>query len=272
MNSTQKIIKIVAIGLAVMLIVNIFSGIFYALSWVTDYFMKETISEGTTTFKENYEEINEIDIEATTSNIVIQSGNKFTVETKNLKSNFSSKVRNQILKIEEDNNWFQKKEERGKIIITVPQNTKLNKLSINTGAGKFEINNIQVQEVELDHGTGDLEVYNSTFYETDIDAGVGEIYIRNSTLNHVDLDAGVGKIDMEAKITGTSQIECGIGSIELTLIGTDDDYTINTEKGIGSITINDQEQKNNMTYGTGANILTLEGGIGSINVYFKPEE
>jgi len=269
MTNIQKVIKTIAICLAVILIVLIFNGILNVISWISNYSMTKKPNEGATTFKENYTEIQEIDIEATTSNIVIQSGKKFLVETKNLKSNFSSKVRNNILKVEEENSRFQKKENRGTIIVTIPNETILNKLTIDTGTGKLEMNEIKVQELELDHGTGDVEIYNSTFETSEIDAGVGEIYIRNSTFKNSKIDAGIGVIDMEANLIGNNQINSGIGDIKLTLLGLEEDYTIKTEKGIGNITINDQKKNSSTTYGTGNNIIEVEGGIGSIFIYFE---
>ena len=121
----------------------------------------------------------------------------------------------------------------------------------------------------MDHGAGILTITNSNFNNADIDGGAGKITINSSTLNNLDMDAGVGEVEIEANITGDSEINCGVGEVNITLLGNKDDYSIRTEKGIGSIKINNENQESNSVYGNGSNKIELEGGVGSISVSFK---
>ena len=77
-----------------------------------------------------------------------------------------------------------------------------------------------------------------------------------------------GDINMSANIMGDSEISCGIGNIDIDLIGERQDYSINIEKGIGGIKIDNKKVKNNTSYGKGINKLDIDGGIGSINISF----
>lgn len=52
------------------------------------------------------------------------------------------------------------------------------------------------------------------------------------------------------------------------MTNTKDNYKIIAEKGIGSIKIDGVEQGQESTYGSGENLIKLEGGIGSINIDF----
>ena len=47
-----------------------------------------------------------------------------------------------------------------------------------------------------------------------------------------------------------------------------EDYTIEVEKGIGTVKIDGQEVKS-QKIGTGNNLLDIHGGIGSININFE---
>ena len=67
---------------------------------------------------------------------------------------------------------------------------------------------------------------------------------------------------------GNSKIECGVGAVELNLLGNQENYQLNVEKGIGSIYVADKIYNNDDTIGNGNNHLKIEGGIGSIKVGF----
>lgn len=265
MNGIQKIIKVGAIILAIVIIVNICSMVFYGLSWIFDL----NDNQGKVNFEETYQDVREIEIDGISSSIEIVSGSEFKVVAKNLDNGISAKVKNGVLKIEEKGKWFYQKTSDGIIYITVPNNQVLDELSIDSGAGKFVIKDISARDFDMDHGAGVLEISNVNFYQADIDGGAGKIQIKDSTLNNLDLDAGAGKVEIEARISGNSQINCGVGEVDISLIGEEDDYEIKAEKGIGNITIASVEQKNSTTYGNGSAKIEIEGGIGNINVSFQ---
>lgn len=267
MNNSQKLIKIGAIILAIFLIINIISLIFSGLSWIFGFNLNN--NQTNYDFSEEYKNVREIEIDGVASSIEIVSGSKFIVEANNLENKLTSRLRNGVLRIEEKGNIFSNGTKNGKIYITVPKDVTLDELSIDTGAGKFNIQDVSAREFDLDHGAGTLEIEDVHFYSADIDGGAGKIEIKNSILNNLELDAGAGKVEVIANITGKSQINCGVGAVGITLLGNEEDYQITTEKGIGSIKINGTAQKSGTIYGSGSNKLEIEGGIGSIDISFK---
>lgn len=241
MNGFQKAIKILAICLSIFIIANIIGVIVFGISIVTNIGMREekVIVEN---FSEAYQNVSEIDIESISSNIIIKleedsNGKnrnetlqedeanpifseeaKVRVEASNLKNNFTSKLKNGTLKIEESKVGFWGSNSSGVITIYIPKEIALNELKIDSGAGKIEIENIVSEKLDLDQGAGILKIANCKFNKTDIDGGTGEIKIQETILNDMNLDAGVGKIELNAKITGNSKIECGIGEMNIGLI------------------------------------------------------
>lgn len=268
MNGFQKGIKIFAIVLAIFIIINIIHGILFGLSILTNIGGREEkiVVEN---FSETYQNVNKIDIDVISANLVIKTGNEFRVEANNLSNPFSSELRNGTLRIKESKTWFWMSHSSGDITIYIPRGIILNDLKIDAGAGRIEISNISVDDFEIDQGAGVLEIANSKFNKTDINGGAGEIRILESTLNNMKMDAGVGKITLKAEITGNSKIECGIGEMDIELLGKEEEYSITAEKGIGTIRIENKEQSDNSIYGTGKNRLKLEGGVGSIKVNFS---
>lgn len=265
MNEAQKIIKVFAICLAIVIIFNIFTAI---ISVFTSIFDLDFDTREKKEFNQVYENIKKIKIESVTANITIKEGDSFEVLATNMKSKFSCNVENEILKIEEHNKIFFNNS-GGNIVVYVPFNTRLDELDIENGAGKIKIGNILAKKIDLDQGAGKIEIEGSKFDKADIDGGAGKIEISSSVLNDLDFDAGVGEISLNGSITGNSKIDCGVGSINMYLENSKDEYSIIASKGLGSIKIDGINKDSDTTYGTGENKIKLEGGVGSINVNFS---
>ena len=132
MSESQKIIKIVAIALAMFIIILIINGFFFAIS----LFSKS--NRGSINFSEYYSNINNIEIDANKSSVKIVKGDKFLVEASGVSNNFKVRNKNNKLEIEENGNWLFNSS--GEIIIYVTNN--LNELVIDGGNGKINIDSI----------------------------------------------------------------------------------------------------------------------------------
>lgn len=262
MNQAQKTIKILAICLAIFIMISIFNGIFYAIQWVGGF----GFSSSGEFYKHTYTDIQNIKIDINASNVIIEEGNELSVEANNVSRSFQTSVKNKTLEVKEKFNWFQR-HYKGEIIITIPKTADLESLKIDTGAGKITIDQISANRLKIDHGAGYLKMTNSIFKEADIDGGAGLLEITSSTLRDLNLDAGVGKVTLGENIYGKSKIDCGVGEMNF-LLKKKEDYTIEVEKGIGTVKIDGQEVKS-QKIGTGNNLLDIHGGIGSININFE---
>lgn len=69
----------------------------------------------------------------------------------------------------------------------------------------------------------------------------------NMKFDDIDIDAGIGKVDIE--------LEDGVRN-----------YTIKASKGIGSISINNEELTSDREYGNGPNYIKIDGGVGTIRI------
>lgn len=274
MNGFQRVIKVLAICFAVFLIVNIFGWIMFGLSFFVNISGKSNIEsnekvENTYSYpEEEYINIDRLDIDISVAGLIIKTGDSLRVETEEVKDNVIVREVNGTLKIEEKSNWFWNKKRLENIVIYIPEQTKLSKIDIDTGGGEIKIDGIYAKAFDIDHGAGRLEISNSIFDEVDIDGGAGETEILDCILNDFKLSAGVGRVKITGEIKGNSEIECGIGELDVSLKGNKEDYKIMAEKGLGSIRIDKIEQGNDTIFGSGKNIIKLEGGIGSIEIDF----
>lgn len=255
-ETTQRLIKAFAICLAIFIIVSIINTIVYFASSI--FSVNNDVN-----MNENYSsEITNIKIDMGTSNIVIKKGDTLNITADNVSKRFKVNEESNTLTIKEKSvNVFRNKN-TSKVIITIPNNLK--DLSIDFGAGKLEISDINTSRFNLDQGAGKVIINNLISGKTDIDGGAGELNIKSSVLEDLDLDMGAGKFYFSGSLFGNNKIEQGIGELTLDLNG--NDYTIKASKGLGSITINGEDYSKNTTVGEGVNDIKIDGSIGNIIV------
>lgn len=263
MNTKDRLIKIFAIFLAGVIIVNVIVFLFKLAA----FFLPE--DEKFKYFEQGYNNIREIVVDARYSKVVIKKGTSFNVVGTDMKTKLTSKVKDGVLTVEETSKKFWNIKNDGVITITVKDGVVLNKLEIDHGAGSMDISSIAALNFELEQGAGRVVIDNVSFDKTNIDGGVGEIIVTSSRLNNLDMDLGVGHASIEANILGKNEIDCGVGAVDINLLNNIDDYTIRVDKGIGSVKIDGVSYKDGSVIGTGVNSLLINGGIGSIDVRFK---
>ena len=89
-------------------------------------------------------------------------------------------------------------------------------------------------------------------------------------LANLDLDIGVGEAELKSRLTGSCSIDYGVGELELTLAGTQEDYCITLDKGVGTATLDGVKMTGGAVYGDGETFIGIDGGIGEIRVGFAP--
>jgi len=266
MSELQKLIKYFAIAFAIFLIFNIISGIMRGTIFLSKIFddNDKTISEKLEGIDIN-QNVNVLDIDVSSVSIIIKKGEKFKAETNNKYIN-CEQDNNKLFITEEKHNWFNFKNDSD-LIIYVPENFIFDGVSIENGAGKLNAEKINTKKLYLDLGAGKVEIDNlNVSDDTKINGGAGEIIISNGNMNDLDLDMGVGKLTLSSYLKGSNEIDAGVGEVDLTLFGKESDYKINIDKGIGSATINGEDIKDGKSYGNGKNELDIDGGVGSIKI------
>lgn len=272
MTTAQKIIKYLALSFAAFLIFTIVSGIFetlYSFSGVLGLPKEDKVIKNEMNII-NIENNNDtsLDIDVSFTNLIIKKGEFLKAETNN--KNINCKQNNQNLQIKEKKyNWFSKNN-KGDLVIYIPEDLIFEKVKINAGAGKIQIENINAKKLYLDLGFGETVIEKLNITDScKIESGAGKVSILSGNIKKLNLDIGVGNFDVTSSITGNSKIDAGIGNLELNILGSKEDYKINSSKGIGNIKINGENILNNYIYGSGKNAIKVDGGIGNINITFK---
>ncbi len=257
-----NIIKALAYLLAFFIIITMVTSLIFAVNLFTG---SNSQMEMQSIYKDD-KIINNLDISLKATSLEIGDSKDFSVDTNNAKIKIT--YENGTLKIHEKGTPSFNASDLV-LKISLPSASNFKTVKIEMGAGKTHIANLNTDILDLNLGAGknlleQLEVNN----QTKIESGAGLTEILAGTLNNVDFDLGVGKVFINASILGSSKIECGVGAVELNLLGNQEIYQLNVEKGIGSIYVADKIYNNDDTIGNGNNHLKIEGGIGSIKVGF----
>lgn len=266
MTKIQKIIKYAAIALAIFLSVCIIGGIGSALLSASRFFGGAPAAEMT---QYNItDSVKSLKIDISAAELEIKNGDSFTLETN--RKYVRHKETNEFFKIYEVKPFLAAHPGGIKIILTIPQNTKLEYMDIEAGAGTVTIDTLSTNTLKLDMGAGEFIANRiETYTEAEIDSGASSFTVNGGFMHNADIDIGVGEMNLTSRLTGTNEIDYGIGEANLVLIGSSEDYKIKLDKGAGKATLNGNTMRNDSVYGGGSSYIGINGGVGELNITFK---
>ena len=254
MTRAQKIIKYIATAFAIFLIITIISAILkgvYGLASALGLKHKKVTDQIETINFEN-SKVATLNIDIAFTNLIIKDGDYLRAETNN--ANIICKQNYQNLQIKENVNSFIGKSSGGDLVVYVPQNLNFEMVKINTGAGKVDIENLNTKELELEIGAGETQIKNlNVEKQCKIDGGAGKVTILSGIINNLDLDMVIVETNLFTTLNGKNDIDAGIGSLNITLFGDKNNYKIKTDKGIGSIKVDEMNMQDNQIWGNGEN-------------------
>ncbi len=266
MTKFQKIIKYLAMALAIFLSVSIVSGVVGALGFVFGFFGNDAVSDNITTYAVT-SDIHELKIEIGAADFTIEQGENFSVES-NLKY-LSVEDKNGMLRIQETKN-FAGTYKNALLRLYIPADTMFETVDISTGAGKFTVDYLCANHIDFELGAGEVTINTLIAnVQAEIEGGAGKITILDGALCNLDLEMGIGQLNLTSALRGGSSLHFGIGESNITILGKKDAYRLDIEKGIGSITVDGKNVSNMEVLGNGSNPIQISGGVGSINIQFK---
>lgn len=266
MTSWQKAIKYVAIALAIFIAVRILGAVFFGLSAITAFLNGNESLVGEVQTYSVSNGITSLKLELGACALEIKTGDEFTVES-NYKY-LTVKESGDKLTVSEQKKFWKNYPSDLSVVICIPEGYVFDKADITTGAGRVSVERFSAEKLKLTLGAGEVNISSLNISgNTEIDGGVGQIRITDSSVYDLDFDMGIGAVDFEGYILGESDIDCGIGQAQITLLGSENDYCIDAENGIGQISVD--AVKNGKYYGNGSNEIDISGGIGEITVDFK---
>ena len=271
MTSVQKAIKYLAMAFAIVLSVSIIGGICSALSSVSFIFSKgEKDAVGEMQTYQIDGEISSLDIEINAATLEIIQGEKFSVESNHKYISIGSDSGK--LRIIETRRVAVLSPEAAVIRLTVPSGFVFDEADIETGAGKVTIETLSADILDISLGAGKATVENLVAKSrADLEGGTGMLTVNGGSLNNLNLEMGVGSLTFKSRIEGNSSLDLGVGEAKLILLGSREEYRIELDKGLGEARLEGESMRDDSVYGAGTNRLSVDGGVGAINIEFSEE-
>lgn len=285
MKPFQKVIKYGAMAFAIYLAVMIISIIIFGLTAIfgigvgiekiSNNIGNSTNNKELLTYTEEYTGIESLDIDLSKSGLEIKTGDSFKVEFINVSKDLSTKLNDsgKELKIEDETlKLFENVNSESKIIVYIPNDYELRSVKLDlVGVSGAYIEGFKAEKLEVDVGAGKYEINNVQVTTAEVDSGAGETYINNSTFDNLEFNAGVGQVTINCKVINKGEIESGVGKLEANLIGTKDNYKVRAETGIGNLTVDGNKVRDGEIVGNGSTNINVEAGIGETAINFVEE-
>ncbi|MEE0970695.1 MAG: DUF4097 family beta strand repeat-containing protein [Clostridia bacterium] len=266
MTPFQKVIKYLALSFAVFLSIGIIGGLIGVFAMFGGYFTGDAVTDDMMSYTVS-SDVSSLNIKINAASLTIKQGDEFAVES-NLKY-LTVKEQNDVLIIKESKK-FGSTHSGASLTLYIPDKTVFKNAEIKTGAGKFTVDTLSAYTIEFEFGAGDVKICDMTVSDkADIDGGAGKITISGGSIRDLDFDMGVGQLDLTSALTGKSEFDLGVGETNINVIGSKDDYKLDIEKGLGSITVDGKSFSGIKNSGNGPNKLEIDSGVGAINVKFE---
>lgn len=207
-----------------------------------------------------------LDIEISAGSLTFVAGDVFNVNFD--KSVIDVSTAGDTMTIENANRHPTASERRRmNVTVTVPENYAFGSVDIEFGAGKMIVHSLKAETLDLEMGAGSAtfdDIYISG--SAGIKEGAGELVIKDGVIYNLALQCGAGATRVTSALRGASRIDAAVGAVDLKFDGTEADYTVAFQMGLGACYYNNEKIARNGSFGTGANTVDITGGFGVMRV------
>ncbi len=204
------------------------------------------------TYNEEVERFTNIEVKVNVIDVYIQSGDKYEVKIEcdeRVKPEFEIKDNILILKSLQDVNNIPYNT-KNVCYITVPADTELGSVNINSDVGDVQIDNILAQNIILTVAVGDVIVNGSDIKTCDIDASVGDVTLTDTKFDNIQAQVDTG----DTQITTTENLS---------------DYSFDITTDVGDISINNDEYEEKYTKtGSADKQIKVTSSVGYVKVNY----
>ncbi len=290
MSSLQRVIKYCAIALAIFLAIGIISAIISLVFGIAAFpTRRATIDSHSITrkyssedrgrivdFEGDFDGVKSLNIDNSTGELRIETGDTFRVEAKNVLEGFQAEVKsNGELYVTDTESGFRFfgvhfdgiNNPNSKITVYVPENFYAEEVRIESGAGTVDIDRLNTNYLYISAGAGNLNADNVTADKVKLEGGVGTVNFKDVHFTDADFNCSVGGLNISGVLLGDNKLDCGVGSVELDLTGDITTYDLDIDSGVGNVRINgDKIREKEYRNRSAVNSIEVEGGIGNVNI------
>ncbi|MFJ7647839.1 DUF4097 family beta strand repeat-containing protein [Lysinibacillus sp. NPDC097279] len=156
------------------------------------------------------------------------------------------------------------------IKITVPKDTKLNSLVIDSNFGDTILKDFHYKQLNVKEDYGDILLKNITGEKTEIIQAFGDLTLDQFNGNGFIVESEHGDININGTLNGQSKIASSFGDTSLHLDNNKSDIGFELKTSFGDITVNDSSQNSKVSQlHAGENQLSISLSHGDIELSLK---
>ena len=292
MSPLQRVIKGIAMTFAIILAVSIISVIIGAILKAFSFAVPKLPEKVETKYSNqvmvktetmHYQNIEELEIYSTTAEVRIEleeNADDFKVDLINVDESYKLIWNEENRKLRVDNgkkadflsvieNGFEEDDNKGMILITVPEGTRFKSLFIDCNHERVTMESFQTAYFEMHAGIGETEVSNVNAEKVHLEVGSGDARFEECVFSDTNITCGMGEVVFDGKLLGNTMLRGSIGEVEMDLDNSIEEYEIRIDDGMGCVYLNEKEYSGSVKLGENAkNQMEIDAGVGDISVYF----
>ncbi|MDD8049310.1 MAG: DUF4097 family beta strand repeat-containing protein [Thomasclavelia sp.] len=188
-----------------------------------------------------------IKVEGVNSNIEYYDGTTIKVETNNVSSEYDFSSANNEINMEFEG--CTNLSSRSKVVIYIPKDYMFNNVNITVEASDFKFDSLKCNQFIYDSDAGNLKA-------EDLEC-----------TGKVSLEGDAASIDISLISCNGLDLDMNAGNIKTVLAGNRDDYCINKDADVSTVTIENEHHGENH----GSKIVNVDCDAGNVEIKFKGE-
>ena len=278
MTGFQKFIKYAAIAFGIYLsitIVLVLLGIargFVGASKNDEFkdIVRDREKYQTEDITRTYENIKNLEVNVEETELIIKNGDTFKIEGTNIPNKMEIEQEGNQLSISDEELPSGFSDENMVMTIYIPEDTKLDTIDLEINYVSADIQKLNTANLKLDIYNNYCEIDEIIADNMEFKNEEGNIDIYDAEIGSLLFDSESGVEDVSLDITGNAEINLEYSYTDMNLIGTQEDYQINTKNQSGNIYIDGTTiTSNSETLGSGNAKVNLDNVHADIFISFR---
>lgn len=214
--------------------------------------------------------VDELELHIGAGSLKIVEGDDFRVEARNIAEEyFTCKLDGKKLVVSE--NWSNNSalnlarglnllDYRPEIIVYLPEGFEAKTAVLEMAAGRCDIERLHAGSIGITLAAGECVIDSLEAQEMDVEIAAGSLTVYSLAVDKCKTELSAGGAYLGGTIREEASVNCAAGRIELQLAGKQDDYSFDSDVGVGTVTIGGR------SYGGVASAAVLEGKSGAARI------
>lgn len=278
MTGFQKFIKYAAIALGIYLsitIVLVLLGIARGLvgasrnNEIRDL-VRDREQYQTEDITRTYENIKKLEVNVEETELIIRNGDTFKIEGTNIPDRMEIEQDGNKLKVSDEEVSSSFPDENMVVTIYIPEDIKLDTIDLEINYVSADIQKLNATNLKLDIYNNYCEIDEIIADNVEFKNEEGNLDIYDAEIGRLLFDSESGVEDVSLDITENAEINLEYSYTDMNLIGTQEDYQINTKNQSGNIYIDGTTiTSNSETLGSGNAKVNLDNVHADIFISFR---